>query len=236
MTVNADDNQRLGQVRDRWNDRHEISCGSTSNVRFGVDAATDAAALLEIINAREVAASVPRLPTVCEIRAALSGRVPELHPARTILLGAVMLATVRDWVTPDVVVLGSENYDGDDNFRCNDTDPDYFGSEVLAELGIADVCTLVRTMLIDRIDDAAGSVYQEVVGLAIDAIAAAHWEWRRAIAANTGHPDTDLGIALWVTRARRRVVAAQREYRMLAAGLTWPQGPDREPRDLGLLL
>ncbi|WP_433717128.1 hypothetical protein ACQP2U_42760 (plasmid) [Nocardia sp. CA-084685] len=167
----------------------------------------------------------PILPTVIELHAAMAGRVPEQHPARTVLLGARMLTTVTKWVNPDSVVVGGENYDDTREY-----DHDSAGSEVLAEIGIADICDPIRITIIDRINQASGGWYNYRIGHAIDAIARAHWEWRRA-----WRPDTravhDPRIQQWITRARRQVVATQRDYRMLVNGRTWIEGPEPEPRD-----
>ncbi|WP_067665736.1 hypothetical protein [Nocardia miyunensis] len=156
------------------------------------------------------------LPTVCELREAMDGRVPADHPARLFLLAARLLTTVPDWINCDRFVVA-----GDDGNEIA------YGSEVLADIGIADITDPVRTAIIDRINHAAkGCWFDNRVGHMIDAIARACWELRRATAAHLpGSP----GHTVWIARARHRVVAAQRDYRMLVRGRTWVIGPDPEP-------
>ncbi|WP_198161948.1 hypothetical protein [Nocardia puris] len=181
--------------------------------------------LLEIIDADQHTVPAPRLPTVIELCAAFTGRVPNPHPARAILLAAAMLTTAHDWVNPDEIVIGDQTYNG------NGIDYDRTGSEALGEIGITDISEPVRAALVDRIDNAAADGgYPYRIGYAIDAIARAHGEYRRAASALETHT-TNPRITQWNTRARRHIVATQRHYRILANQRTWTEGPNPEPPD-----
>lgn len=100
------------------------------------------------------------LPTVGELVAAMSGEVPDDHPAVQILRAGFLLATIDDWVSPDRVV----------------TDQGDLGSQVLWHVGVFDMSDLVRAHLIDRINHAAA---RGDIGPAIDKLARAWWEYRR---------------------------------------------------------
>ncbi|MBU3067812.1 hypothetical protein KO481_40640 [Nocardia sp. NEAU-G5] len=62
------------------------------------------------------------------------------------------------------MVVGDEHYNG------SGADYDYAGSEVLNEIGIADICEPIRAVLIDRINHTAGGWYDYRIGHQIDAI------------------------------------------------------------------
>ncbi|MEU6562606.1 hypothetical protein [Nocardia nova] len=166
----------------------------------------------------------PGLPTVRELQAAMEGKIPPDHPARTVLLAAFMLSTVGDWVNPERVTVGDENFTG------SDLTYEYSGSEVLEQIGIDDIENPVRALIIDRINTADEGRHNYRLGHAIDAFARAHREWRHATALHcvpSGLPDRR--IPEWITRSRRHVVATQRDYRLLANGRAWIAGPDPAP-------
>ena len=102
----------------------------------------------------------PPLPTAGDLLAAMSGDVPDDHPAVQILRAGFLLATVDDWVLPDRVA----------------TDQGDLGSEVLWHVGVFDICDLVRADLIDRINRVAA---RGDIGPAVDKLARAWWEYRR---------------------------------------------------------
>lgn len=148
------------------------------------------------------------LPTVIELCAALDGRVPARHPARKILLAAWSLSRVKDKLIPLIVTL-------DDSSR-----EECSAREVLAETGLDDICTMVRVLLIERIDYFADSRYRYLTGHMIAEVVCTRREWR-----NLGSPTRSRTEAQHITLTRRRATAALRTYRKHATGRTWAGGP-----------
>ncbi|WP_280382512.1 hypothetical protein [Nocardia wallacei] len=107
-------------------------------------------------------AAEPPLPSSRELMVAMAGDVPAAHPATQILRAGFLLATIEDWMNASAVVTEQ----GDE------------GGDLLWRLGIFDVNDLVRDRLIDVINHAAA---QADVGPAVDAVARAWWEYRRAV-------------------------------------------------------
>ncbi|MGY2126406.1 hypothetical protein ACW9HJ_33620 [Nocardia gipuzkoensis] len=161
------------------------------------------------------------LPNSRELLAAMDGHIPEQHPAAVILRAAFLLATIRDWVLPDQVATADEHE----------------GSVVLNDIGIGDITTVVRAVLIDRIENAADR-YDNRIGPAIDAIARALWEYRRADEVvrtyrNPFVPDPEAEAArmhAWRVLARRDLIEARAYYTRLRRPTTWIDGPPRHGR------
>ncbi len=130
----------------------------------------------------------PVLPTSRELLAAMDGRVPCEDPAAPILRAAFLLANLDTWLDPDAVVT-----------RTGDC-----GSMVLWELGIFDISQIVRARLVDDINRVACSGQ---IGPAVDAVARAWFEHRRA----SGYRNTRFDDALW-QRAVTALIAARVHY------------------------
>ncbi|WP_433195822.1 hypothetical protein ACQP1G_42465 [Nocardia sp. CA-107356] len=133
----------------------------------------------------------PPLPTVGELVAAMSGDVPDDHPAGQILRAGFLLATTDDWVLPDRVV----------------TDQGDTGSQVLWHVGVFDMGDLVRADLIDRINRAAA---RGDIGPAVDKLARAWWEYRRT----TRYSESPLDILLH-QKASTALIQARAHYTRL---------------------
>lgn len=151
----------------------------------------------------------PPLPTVGELVAAMSGDVPEDHPAVLILRAGFLLATTDDWVLPDHVV----------------TDQGDLGSQVLWHVGVFDMCDLVRADLIDRINRAAA---RGDIGPAVDKLARAWWEYRRT----TRYNDSPLDSLLH-QKATTALIQARAHYTRLhhTAQATAGQGQSHSMHD-----
>ncbi|WP_280233179.1 hypothetical protein [Nocardia cyriacigeorgica] len=148
------------------------------------------------------------LPTADELISAMEGHVPHDHSQLLILRAAWLLANLHQWVRPDNVT----------------TLAGVSGSEVLWDIGIAEIEDIVRAAITDRVNRQACTVHNRV-GLAVDELARAWQFWRHRMNHPPAHAATLLDLDF---EAADYLAAARAAYDRIRTGDDWlpTPGPD----------